>query len=338
MARATAVEKKHDKNAELASDRAKRVQDSQVTAPEGSAEPSPVWAKLVSDRNGASPFVGRQFLADVASGRAGVSPLPGEWPDTGPSEWRRAAGVTALNVAYTMQVPEELVLAWEAGEEPCADNWRGGHGLDDHSVKRLYAAFRGYADAGPWPEPKATEPPPARPALRVIGGEGFPRPELLEAANLGYEVPVASLGGEGRFLRVVVRGEVAAIPALEAVPAGAELRRLREAFNYSPEGLGSLLGAAASRVLAWEDEIALPGVDCDFGLPAALRPYAVFALVDADPARVATTLEARESVAKRQHEAEIAEAKSRAAATQAAALHAKREADAAEAAVSALSA
>lgn len=62
-----------------------------------------------------------------------------------------AAGVTAHRVAYVLQVPEDLVLAWEDGEEPCPDNWRGGEALDDDSARRLYEAFRDYleADAAP---------------------------------------------------------------------------------------------------------------------------------------------------------------------------------------------
>ena len=248
------------------------------TGKAGSEKAHVAWAALVAE-NGTSPFRGKEFLRSVASGRAGIPALGGPWPGKGPQEWREEAGVTALDVASTMQVPAMLVEAWEAGEEPCADNWRGGEELDDLSARRLYGAFKSFAESGPYGDPPEPVPVPARPPVKVVGGEGFPGPELLEAAALGYEVPVTSLAGEGRFLRTCVRGEVVGIPTLAAVPSGEALRTLRETFNYSPERLGALLGAAASRVEAWEAEIAIPGADCDGGLSSALRLYGVLALV-----------------------------------------------------------
>jgi len=281
MARATAAQQRVDRNAELAAERAAIVEkDSPPQTERKTPESDSFWSKQVADRNGSNPFFGRAFLRDVVGGRAGIGPLKGAWPKTGPKKWRVAAGVTALQVAYVLQVPEDLVLAWEDGEEPCPDNWTGGDGLDDDSARRLYGAFRGYAEAGPWPDPPTAAPVPPRPPAKIIGGDDFPRKALLEAADLGYEVPVVGLAGEGKFLRVVVLGEVVGIPTLEDVPAGSELKRLRETFNYTPERLGVLLGAAASRVLAWEDEVALPGADCDGGLAAALRLYGTLALLD----------------------------------------------------------
>jgi DNA-binding transcriptional regulator YiaG len=234
---------------------------------------SVVWAQLVADHGGTNPFVSKSFLLQVASGEARVPALGGRWPATGPKQWRQNAGVTALQVAYVLHVPETLVEAWENGDEPCPDNWRGAERLDDMSARRLYAAFKGYSEGAPYPEPPKPEPVPGRPPVKVVGGEGFPRKELLEAANLGYEVEPVDLAGEGRFLRVVVLGQVPGIPALADVPAGEELKRIRAACNYSQERWGTVLGAPASRVQAWEDGITLPGADCDGGLAAALRLY-----------------------------------------------------------------
>lgn len=143
----TASEKKEDRNTELAAERARIVDSAErpqpVTPDEGGRDS---WATLVA-RHGGSPFVGKAFLTRAASSQAGY-PVLAEWPQDGsPAQWRRAAGVTALRVAYVLQVPEELVLVWEDGQAPNPDNWRGGIDLDDLSARRLYGAFRDYAEA-----------------------------------------------------------------------------------------------------------------------------------------------------------------------------------------------
>jgi hypothetical protein len=235
---------------------------------------NPGWAELVAKRGG-SPFTGKEFLTLVANGRAGYPALGGAWPKDGqPKEWREYACVRALDIAYLLGVPAELIeLAWEdGGQEPNPDNWRGGD-YDDLAPRRLYGAFKSYMQNGPYAPAPAPGPKPERPPVEVLMADGFPGKALLEAADLDYEVNPAKLSGEGKFLRVVVRGEVVGIPTLRDVPSGSELRRIREACNYTPERWGVLLGAPASRVLNWEEGNSIPGADVDGGLPAALRLY-----------------------------------------------------------------
>jgi DNA-binding transcriptional regulator YiaG len=266
--------KRADRDADLAHERAKVTADRDQDDDAANIAPaSPGWAELV-ERAGGSPFQGKAFLALVASGRAGYPALGGAWPKDGQArEWREAAGVTTLQVANVLQVPTELVDAWDDGQEPFYGNWNGTPETDDLSARRLYGSFRSYKQNGPYAPAPAPTPTAERPPVEVIGAAGFPRRELLEAAALGYEVPVTGLAGESKFLGVVVRGEVVGIPTLVDIPDGSELRRIREESNYTPERWGVLLGAPASRVLNWEAGNSVPGHDVDGGLPAALRLY-----------------------------------------------------------------
>lgn len=337
MPRATAVQKKADRNAELAAERAALLENDAVTVDDSpSADPSAhdVWLSWQKGNPQLNPFLSPQFLVDAwclaSEDDVPVPLLPAIPVPAVIASMREACRLSVERVAELAQVSAEQWVLLEHGDTSVLDFIDANRLLRFCSVMAVCVAAGGPPDLG---EP---EPLPKRPPLTVVGAELLPE---LERAAEERRVPLAHVPVDDVLSAQIARGELPS-PTLTDWPSETEAAKLIAAFPGLANRRRPCVwtnGSVLADFIEQEDHSEAPFIPRDelgVGKPGLLRVLGTMAaIVQSDPQRVEAIAYARQKAQDERREREAASTRARQNAAQAALLVAQAEYEGAKEAV-----
>jgi len=326
MARATATDRKADKNAELAAERAAIVEKD---IPEVAEEVKPLranetWRRLQKNNPMLNPWMSPAFLVDMWSQASDIEiPLLEALPGGSEiAELRKACGLSIEAVAERACVTADMWEAFEYGDDSVLDH------ININQALRFVSALDACVIAGGPPSPAPAEPVPERKPMTIVGAE------LLSevAREAGDRFPLSHVILDDRMSRRIAQGEIPS-PTAASFPTEKEMVEILLAFPGLANRLRPVVWTNSSLLQDLLDREPtdaeyIPRDELGVGRAGLLRVIGTAkAILDADPDRIQAIAEAREAFDKRRQEQEATSARARSAAAQAALLLAQAKYD-----------